>query len=222
VIAGSHDPLLDWAIRESESGLACLFDGSMDGVDRLAAGAAAAAGMHVYEAATGDWNRGVAAAALGRMPVALLGWARRRRGLILGPRAAHVRDLADLAGLKLVRRQAASGACLWLDHTLVRHGLSGAVQWTGAIARTETEAAAAVASGEADAAAGLEAAARPFGLRFLPMVDECFDLAVDRRAFFEPPLQRLFAFARTPAFAARAEALGGYDLGEHGAVRWNA
>ncbi len=39
VVAGSHDPLLDWALRESGSGLASLFDGSLDGLERLAAGA---------------------------------------------------------------------------------------------------------------------------------------------------------------------------------------
>ncbi|PKP63893.1 MAG: excisionase, partial [Alphaproteobacteria bacterium HGW-Alphaproteobacteria-8] len=40
VVAGSHDPLLDWAIRESGSGLATRFDGSLDGLARLAAGEA--------------------------------------------------------------------------------------------------------------------------------------------------------------------------------------
>ena len=31
VVAGSHDPLLDWALRESGSGLATFFDGSLCG-----------------------------------------------------------------------------------------------------------------------------------------------------------------------------------------------
>ena len=30
VLAGSHDPLLDWALRESGSGIATFFDGSLD------------------------------------------------------------------------------------------------------------------------------------------------------------------------------------------------
>ena len=36
VIAGSHDPLLDWAVKESGCGLALLPGGSLDGIDRFA------------------------------------------------------------------------------------------------------------------------------------------------------------------------------------------
>ena len=32
----------------------------------------------------------------------------------------------------------------------------------------------------------------------------------------------LLAFCRSQAFAVQAQALGGYDLGEHGTVIWNA
>jgi excisionase family DNA binding protein len=221
VLAGSHDPLLDWAIRESGSGLASFFDGSLDGLDRMADGGACAASVHVYDPESGTWNLPAVTQRLGSAPVALIGWATRRRGLILGSRAAGARSVADLAGLRIVRRQAAAGAGLWLDHALAQAGQSQTVSWTEALARTETEAAAAVASGDADAAAGLEASARPFGLGFLPLLEEPFDIAVDRRAWFEPPLQRLFAFARSEACALKAAALGGYNLSPLGAVHWN-
>ena len=49
VVAGSHDPLLDWALRESGSGLATFYDGSLDGLERIAAGTAIASGLHVFE-----------------------------------------------------------------------------------------------------------------------------------------------------------------------------
>jgi excisionase family DNA binding protein len=218
VVAGSHDPLLDWAIRESGSGLATFFDGSLDGLERMAAGTAAAAGLHVFDPAEGRWNVDAAARALGGAPVVLLGWARRRRGLILRGDGA---GLAGLRGKRLVRRQPTAGAALWLRHALAEAGIADAVNWTDAVARTETEAAAMVAQGEADAAAGLEAAARPFGLRFAPIVDEPFDIAVERRVFFEPAFQTLVTFARSPAMALKAQGLGGYDLAEFGVVRWN-
>lgn len=220
VVAGSHDPLLEWAIRESGSGLATMFDGSLDGLDRLADGAAIAAGLHVPDPETGGWNVAAAAQRLGDASAALVGWAKRRRGLVFAAGRAPA-GVAGIRGLRLVRRQPAAGAALWLAGALEEAGLADAATWTEAVARTETEAAAMVAQGEADAAAGLEASARPFGLDFLPLTEEAFDLAVERRAFFEPPLQTLFAFARTPAFAAKAAALGGYELGDFGAVRWN-
>ena len=47
VVAGSHDPLLDWALRESGAALATLFDGSRDGLERFARGEALAAGLHL-------------------------------------------------------------------------------------------------------------------------------------------------------------------------------
>jgi len=218
VVAGSHDPLLEWAIRESGAGLATMFDGSLDGLERLAEGAACAAGLHVPDG-RGGWNVAAVAERLSG-GAALVGWARRRRGLIFAPDRA-LADIAGLRGLRLVRRQARAGAALWLEQALRRAGVADAL-WTEPVARTETEAAAMVAQGEADAAAGLEAAAKPFGLGFLPVEDEAFDLVVDRRAWFDPPLQRLFAFARTPAFTAKAAALGGYDLTETGVARWNA
>ncbi|MGE5766615.1 MAG: helix-turn-helix domain-containing protein, partial [Bacteroidota bacterium] len=56
ILAGSHDPLLDWAMRESGSGLAAYFDGSLDGLARMARGEAGIAGLHVFEPARGDWN----------------------------------------------------------------------------------------------------------------------------------------------------------------------
>jgi molybdate-binding protein len=63
--------------------------------------------------------------------------------------------------------------------------------------------------------------ARQFRLGFAPLMEERFDLVVDRRAYFEPPLQRLLTFTRGPAFAAKAAEMGGYDVSAHGRVVWN-
>ena len=48
IVAGSHDPLLEWALRESGSGLATLAVGSEQGFDRFIAGEAIAACMHLH------------------------------------------------------------------------------------------------------------------------------------------------------------------------------
>ena len=37
IVAGSHDPLLDWSLRESGCQLAMMPGGSLDGLERLAA-----------------------------------------------------------------------------------------------------------------------------------------------------------------------------------------
>ena len=56
VFLGSHDPLLDWAIRESGSGLATYYDGSSDGLQRFFAQEGVAAGLHLYDSNTDSWN----------------------------------------------------------------------------------------------------------------------------------------------------------------------
>ncbi len=222
IVAGSHDPLLDWAIRESGSGLATFFDGSLDGLARVAARQAIAGGMHVFEADREAWNIGHASASAAHAPVVLVEWAMRQQGLIVAPSlASAIRSVADLSGRRVAQRQPSAGAGLLLAHLLERAGVRDATLLPE-LARTETEAAAAVASGKADAAPGLEAVARQFGLPFVPTVRERFDLLVERRAWFEPPMQALFRFARTDAFAAKARDLGGYDISGLGTVRWNA
>jgi hypothetical protein len=51
---------------------------------------------------------------------------------------------------------------------------------------------------------------------------ERYDLGVDRRAWFDPPMQALVAFCRSPAFAARAAALSGYDISGQFRVHYNS
>jgi excisionase family DNA binding protein len=47
VITGSHDPLFEWAVQASQSGLALLMAGSLEGLARVSAGSALAWGVHV-------------------------------------------------------------------------------------------------------------------------------------------------------------------------------
>ena len=219
VLAGSHDPLLDWAVRESGSGLATLLNGSLDGLDRFADGRAALAGLHVPEEA--GWNVGTVAARGVRGSV-LLAWAVRARGLILSePVRGEVRSFSDLAGKRIVMRQPGAGAAALFEDLLSREGLAQTdLIPSTELARTESDAAAAVAAGDADAALGIEAMARRFHLPFLPLVEERFDLLVDRRAYFTDPVQALLAFARGDTLQRKAAAMGGYDLSGTGTVRW--
>jgi putative molybdopterin biosynthesis protein len=82
--------------------------------------------------------------------------------------------------------------------------------------------AAAVLEDKADAGLGIAAGARQFRLDFLPLHRERYDLAIARRAYFEPPFQQLLRFARSPRFVERAQELGGYDISGLGQVVYNA
>ncbi len=222
VCAGSHDPLLDWAVRESGCGLALLTEGSGDGLVRLMDGEAAVAGLHLFDPDSGETN-GPALAAAGARGVVAIEWARRTQGLLLpAGNPAGLTGVRDLAGLRTVRRQPASGSQGLLEALLAGTGIArDAPAWTPAIAHTHADAATMVATGAADAAFGVASAARSAGLDFLPLHEERYDLVMRRRTYFEPPVQSLLAFARTAALAEKAAALGGYDVGGLGTVRAN-
>jgi excisionase family DNA binding protein len=223
VLAGSHDPLLEWALRESGSGIATFFDGSLDGVQRLAAGTALAAGLHVHDAASGEWNREVITRAMPGMPVVMIEWARRRQGIVLPQgNPAGVTGVRDLAGRKVIPRQANAGSQVLFEQLLEAEGVdAGSLQLVGPAARSETDVAVAISDGKAEAGFAIEAAARQLRLAFVPLADERYDLAIWRRDYFEEPVQRLLAFAREPALVKRAEELGGYDVSDLGKVHYN-
>ncbi len=225
IVAGSSDPLLEWALRESGSGLATLFEGSSGGLRRFAAGEAVAVGLHLREA-NGGYNTEAVRALAGVSDVVLLQWAFREQGLVVRRgNPLGIAGLADVAAkrARIVLRQAGSGVEALLDGLLAEAGLSREdLALSGRLALTEPDVAAAVADGEADCGLAIGAVARRFSLDFVPLRRERFDLALSRRAFFEPPVQRLFAFARLAAFRERAEALGFYDVSGTGAVEFNA
>jgi putative molybdopterin biosynthesis protein len=76
--------------------------------------------------------------------------------------------------------------------------------------------AAAVAAGRADAGLGVLAATRPFGLDFVPVVQEPYDLVVTQQAHDSDVLAPLWALLADDKFRASIAALGGYSSAETG------
>ncbi|WP_211100155.1 helix-turn-helix transcriptional regulator [Azospirillum halopraeferens] len=225
VVAGSADPLLEWAVRESGSGLAVHADGSLDGLRRLAAGEAAVCGLHVIDPDTGAYNVPMIERGLPGLDVVAVEWARRTQALLLAPgNPLGIAGPADLAAkrARVVRRQADAGAQVLLEHLLAAAGLRlSDLETLPVPARTEMDLGLAVLEGRADAGLGALAVGRLLRLEAIPLAEERFDLVMRRRDYFEPPVQALLAFARGDAFRVRAAELGGYDVAATGAVRFN-
>ncbi|NNE63955.1 MAG: helix-turn-helix transcriptional regulator [Gammaproteobacteria bacterium] len=223
VLLGSHDPLLEWAIRESRCGLASILDSSLDGVSRFRNGEGIACGMHVYDSEQAEWNRPMIESDFGGQPVVLVGWARRQRGIIVSRKNIdQITKLEDLSGRKMIPRQAEAGSQVLLNTLLRKESFnSGLINWT-LPARSEVDAVVAVQEDKADATFGLATLAAQFQLGFTPVIEEQFDLLVDRRAWFEPAWQTLVNFCRTTQFNDRAAELVGYDISELFRVRFNA
>ncbi len=226
VLAGSQDPLLEWAVRESASDLASLCHGSGDGVRRLLEGKAMLAGIHLLNATTGRYNEPAALGLGGVRDLIVLHWAKRRQGLLVAPGNPHgIRTMSDIVkqGAMLARRQSGAGAAQLLHCLLQQAGVEPTtLKWMAHAALSEEDLALAIAQGEADVGLGMEAAAQRQQLDFIPLVEESFDVVMHRRSYFEPSVQALFGFVREPRFAQRASTLRGYDVSQLGRVLYNA
>lgn len=226
VVAGSQDPLLEWAIRESGSDLAMLCQGSGDGVRRLLEGKAMLSGIHLLDPVTQRYNEPGALGLSGMRDLLIIHWAKRRQGLLLpANNPLKITGLEELkrADIRVAHRQPEAGAAKLLSYLLQHAGIdSSAINWVPHPSLSEDDLALSIYQGEADVGLGVEAAAHRQQLGFIPLCEEPFDLMMQRRSYFEPSLQRLLAFTHLARFAERARQLGGYDIAEIGKVLYNA
>lgn len=222
VVSGSHDPLLDWAIRESACGLATQLDGSLSGLDCFEARNSMATGLHVLDVDAGveSWNTRAVLDRFAQTPVVLIHWAWRNQGLVLGKNHATINSLLELKGCRIAIRQAGAGGMILLQHELQAAGLGLSDFEVVDTCRTESEVIAAVASGQADCAPGLQNLAALYGLDFLTLREERFDLLVDRYGYFSQPFQTLLSFTRSDAFQKKMTNMPGYNTQALGKVVW--
>ncbi len=225
IVAGTHDPLLEWSLRESGCDLALHTGGSEDGLKRLAEHRAAVAAIHILDAGTGSYNLPAARALCPFPDLVMIEWAWRQQGLLVAAdNPLSIAGLADLAGRRprVVVRQEGAGTQILFRQLLAGAGLRyDDLDIVHQPALSQTELAAAIMDAKADCGMAVEAAARRFRLGFLPLHRERVDLVMRRRDYFEPPVQALLQFTRMPAFAAQARGFGGYDIAGTGRVVFN-
>jgi putative molybdopterin biosynthesis protein len=217
---GSHDVALDiladlLKARYPEWALSSAHVGSQGGLLALKRGEAHLAGIHLLDPATGDYNKGYLKQYLPGRDIVLLNLIYRVQGLMVrqgNPKG--IKDLRDLArnDVVFVNRQRGAGTRVLLDYELQRLNLTPA-QITGYSHEEYTHlgVAASVAGGTADVGLGIATAARSFGLDFIPVTAERYDLAIPREYYNSPMIQALVEVIRSQQFEAAVTALGGYD-----------
>jgi putative molybdopterin biosynthesis protein len=152
----------------------------------------------------------------------LVRFAVREQGLIVpkgNPR--RVRTLADVAAkrLRFVNRQTGSGTRLLIEALLAREHVDATrIRGFGTAERNHVAAAGAVASGRADAAFGLRAAAAEYGLAFVPLAREEYRFVVRARAVASPAVGAFLTTLRGPLLKRSAAHLAGYDVSRAGMV----
>jgi molybdate-binding protein/DNA-binding transcriptional regulator YhcF (GntR family) len=226
--AGSHDLALEalWAqARGADPGLALSvsYVGSLDGLLALLHGEALLAGAHILDQASGEYNLPVLQRLFVGQPLRVVTLAEREQGLIVDPgNPLGIGGLEDLArpGVRFSNRQLGSGTRTLLDYHLRRaqvdpHSIAG----YGTSAPTHMAVAAAVAEGRADAGLGLVAAARAYGLEFVPLARERYDLVMPEEARDCAQVGMLLGIIARPEFRAMVRELGGYDTSHTGEER---
>jgi putative molybdopterin biosynthesis protein len=224
IVGGSHDPLLEWSLRESGCGLATLPEGSEAGLARFEQRSIVASALHLHSLTDdGDANVEALKKRASFHDAVLIAFARREQGfLVAGGNPLAIATIEDAAKgrARVALRPHGAGAQLLLLSLLHRAKLSLAdlVTITPACP-TGPDIAQAIRAGRADCGVATRSAAQAAALDFVPVAWERFDIAVRYRDYFRPPLQAFLAFLRTSAFATHARELGGYDISHAGAVR---
>lgn len=218
-IAGSDDVLM---ARLAHGVNALLHvNGSTMGLVALASNQADLVGMHLREPHRREYNISFVQHLAAEQDVLLVNLAVREYGLLVAPgNPKKIQRAKDLErGVRLVNRTRGSGARMWLQrHIRAAHidpmSLRG---WTDE-AVTYTAVAHAILDGAADVGPGLRANAEGFGLEFIPLGQERFDVAIPRAVFESRRGQAVQEFLHSKPFRTYAQTLSGYDLTGSGRV----
>jgi putative molybdopterin biosynthesis protein len=225
VAIGSHDLVLDLAaseLRAADPGvtLASSNVGSLGGLVALRDGLCHVAGSHLLDRESGEYTLPYVDRVLGGREVAVVRLVHRDQGLMVAPgNPLGLQGVEDLArpGVRYVNRQRGAGTRVLLDHELARRGVvPEEVDGYAREEHTHLAVAATVAARRADCGLGVLAAARAFGLDFVPVTREPYDLVIDAAALEAPVLAPLWDLLASEDFRERVEALGGYATTEMG------
>jgi molybdate-binding protein len=226
IMGGSHDPFLEWCLRESGSNLAMLNEGSEAGLARFCKGEIVATALHLHEMGDSQADANVIAvrSQVGLRDVVLIAFARREQGLLLAPgNPKHLNGVADVieAGARIALRQQGAGAQLLLLSLLKNQGATlDQLVRVERICPTGTDVAQAIRAGRADCGIATRSVASAAGLEFKPLLWERFDLLMRQGDYFREPLQTLIRFMTSPHAAAQAGEMGGYELSGTGSPRY--
>ena len=134
----------------------------------------------------------------------------------------RVRAVADLGrrDVRLINREQGSGARTLLDSQLSSVGLGGSrIKGYSDLAYSQLDLGWLISRGFADVGVGAKVVACFFGLEFIPLQQERYDLVVPKSYLTAHPLVNRFLDVITVAdFRAEVEALGGYDTRDAGKI----
>ena len=199
---GSGDARATWIPASSHRAL-----------DLLAAGMVHIAGLHLSGGRSREAN---AEAVRRRFPgkrMLVVNLTRWRQGFVVAARnPLGIRGADDLLrpDVRVVAREVGTGADELVTRLLAGEG-SRQPGFSGPVAEGHLDVARRVHCGAADTGVAIESAALAWGLGFVPLVEERFDLVISADIAGAPPVSRFLETLDDPGFRAEAACLPGYD-----------
>jgi putative molybdopterin biosynthesis protein len=178
------------------------------------------AGTHLRDSATGDYNLPIVKHLFPQGTVKVVTFAVWQQGLVTRT-GSNIRGVEDLArkDVRLINREKGAGSREVLDQHLRAAGIpTDRVNGYDRIATCHLPAAQAVGLGEADCCIATRSAARAFGLNFIPLTTERYDLVIRRQYASLPAIEALFDVLNRSALRRKLELLAGYDTAHTGEV----
>lgn len=219
-MAGSDDALLAQLAVETDA--LAQVTGSTEGLVALASGQADVVGAHLRELEAEEYNLSFVQHLVSEQDILVVNLAVREYGLLVARgNPKQIRTVRDLArrGVRLVNRSRGSGARLWLGRHVRAARLDPLTLRGWSSAATTYEAVAnALNAGAADAGPGLRATAEKYGLEFIALGEERFDLALARELFESKRGRKLREVLHDKRFREYARTLAGYDMSSSGRV----
>jgi putative molybdopterin biosynthesis protein len=173
------------------------------------------AGTHLRDEPSGESNLPQIGRLFPKHSVAVIAYAVWEEGILTAPgNPKKIRGIEDFArkNVSIVNREPGAGSRALLDARLEQQGIaSKSVRGYDRLAPGHLPAAWQVQSGAVDVCLATRAAARVFGLHFIPLVSERYDLVIRKAHLDSPRIQNLLDVLSRSAFRRELEGLGGYD-----------
>ncbi len=222
---GSHDIMVAWIaahFNQISPGfkLQLSFTGSLHGLIALENNQAEFAGCHLWDEDTNSYNIPFIQKLLPGKNLEVITLATRSMGLMVAPgNPSKIHSLEDITrpGTQYINRQDGSGIRVWFDAHIRMKGISSKeISGYDREVSTHSEVALEIAEKKADAGLGLEAAAVQYGLDFIPLTQEQYDLVFPDAILIHPAVTPLLDWLTSPAARKEISKLPGYQTDRTG------
>jgi putative molybdopterin biosynthesis protein len=179
------------------------------------------AGTHLRDSATGDYNLPIVKHLFPQGTVKVITFAIWEQGLVTRTgklRSAMSRTWPEKTSVLSIAKKAPAAGSFSTNTSAPPASQPDRVKGYDRIATGHLPAAQAVSHGEADCCIATRSAARAFGLHFIPLATERYDLVVRRQYVQLPAIQALFDALNRSALRRKLELLAGYDTSHTGEV----